>query len=94
MNIKSINNKEANCIEVYVENTLVGRVDYTNHSDYLVLDYLYVEEEMRGQGYAKIIATEAYNFAKAEAKPTDVKCSVLRGILLKNEEFSDFNWKN
>ncbi len=82
------NNLELMQYEVYQNDKMIGRVEYFDDQDPMVLSMIYVEEEFRGQGKAAIIADETYNWLKSLDKKVKTTCHVLERIYSK-PEYSD-----
>ncbi len=83
--IKSVHNTELMQYEVYENGDMIGRVEYFDDVEPMVLSMIYVEDKYRGQGKAGIIADETYKWLKEQGKQVNVTCHVLERIYSKDE---------
>ncbi len=86
------NNSDLSQLELYFDENLVGRVEYTLLEEYIEFKYIYVDPNYRGMKISTKLATMAYNYQKEVALPAEVTCGVLNSILKKNSDYNDFLW--
>ncbi len=85
--IKFNDNEELMQLEVFEDDREIGRIEYFIDGDDLLLTLIYVEEDFRGQGKTKHLVKVAYDWVKQQNKQVEVTCSVLKGLLLKDDEY-------
>lgn len=82
--IEIIDNMDMKRFLIREDNVEIGYIDYI---DDLTLTYLYIHPDFRGKGKGKVAAKAIYDEMIRRNKKVNVTCSVLNGILEKNDEY-------